>query len=79
MQEALGVPIVMDAKRPTPRHIIIKRPKGKDRDSLRTLVWGMLEGGGVVGWRGAKAEKQDNCNSISNKIKNFKRQAGLQF
>ena len=29
VQEAQRVPIMMDAKRPTPRHIIIKMPKVK--------------------------------------------------
>ena len=27
---------MMDAKRPTPRHIIIKRPKVKDRETLQS-------------------------------------------
>ena len=34
VQEAKIVPIMMDAKRPTPRHIIIKMPKIKDRKRL---------------------------------------------
>ena len=34
VQEAERVPIMMDAKRPTPRHIIIKRPKVKDKERL---------------------------------------------
>ena len=33
VQEAQRVPIMMDAKRPTPKCIIIKRPKVKDRAS----------------------------------------------
>ena len=33
VQEAQRVPNKMDAKRPTLRHIIIKRPKVKDRES----------------------------------------------
>ena len=33
VQEAQRVSIMMDAKGPTPRHIIIKRPKVKGRDS----------------------------------------------
>ena len=33
VQEVQKVPNKMDAKRPTPRHIIIKMPKVKDRDS----------------------------------------------
>ena len=33
VQEAQRVPNKMDAKRSTPRHIIIRRPKVKDRDS----------------------------------------------
>ena len=31
VQEAQRVPNKMDVKRPTPRHIIIKRPKVKER------------------------------------------------
>ena len=34
VQEAQGVPIMMDAKRPTPRHVIIKRPQVKDKETL---------------------------------------------
>ena len=34
VQEAERVPIMMDAKRPTPRHIIIKRPKVQDKERL---------------------------------------------
>ena len=33
VQEVQRVPIMMDAKRPTPRHII-KRPKVKDKERL---------------------------------------------
>ena len=33
-QEAQRVPNKMDAKRPTPRHIIIKMPKVKDKDRI---------------------------------------------
>ena len=33
VQEAQRVPYQMDAKRPTPRHIITKIPKVKDRAS----------------------------------------------
>ena len=36
VQEAQRVPIMMDAKRPTPRHIIIKRPKVKDKQNLKS-------------------------------------------
>ena len=32
VQEAQRVPIMMDAKRPTPKHFIIKRPKVKDKE-----------------------------------------------
>ena len=32
VQEAQRVPIMMDAKRPTPRHIIIKILKVKDKE-----------------------------------------------
>ena len=35
VQEAQIVPNKMDAKRPTPRHIIIKTPKFKDKDILK--------------------------------------------
>ena len=34
VQEAERVPIKMDAKRPTPRHIIIKMPQIKDKDRI---------------------------------------------
>ena len=34
VQEAQSVPNKMDAKRPMPRHIIIKRPKVKDKERL---------------------------------------------
>ena len=33
-QEAQRVSIMMDARRPTPRHIVIKRPKAKDKEKL---------------------------------------------
>ena len=34
VQEAQRVPNKMDAKRPTPRHIIIKMPKVKDKETI---------------------------------------------
>ena len=34
VQEAQRVPIMMDPKRPTPRHIIIKVPKVEDRERI---------------------------------------------
>ena len=34
VQEAQRLPIMMDTKTPTPRHIIIKRPKVKDKERL---------------------------------------------
>ena len=51
VQEAQRVPIMMDAKRPTPRHITIKRPKFKDKERLlkaareKKLVTRWLPGG----------------------------------
>ena len=33
-QEVQRMPIMVDAKRPTPRHVIIKRPKVKDKERL---------------------------------------------
>ena len=36
VQEAQRVPNKMDAKRPTPRHIIIKMPKVKDKERILT-------------------------------------------
>ena len=38
VQEAQRVPTNIDAKRPTSRHIIIKMPKVKDRESEKKLV-----------------------------------------
>ena len=34
VQEAQRIPNKMDAKRPTPRYIIIKMPKVKDKDGI---------------------------------------------
>ena len=34
VQEAQRIPNKMDAKRPTPRHIIIKMPKVKDQERI---------------------------------------------
>ena len=36
VQEAQRLPIMMDTKTPTPRHIIIKRPKVKDKERLKS-------------------------------------------
>ena len=36
VQEAQRVPNKMDTKRPTPSHIIIKRPKVEDKESLKS-------------------------------------------
>ena len=35
IQEAQRIPNKMDSKRTTPRHIIIKMPKFKDKESLK--------------------------------------------
>ena len=51
IQEAQIVPVMMDAKRPTPRHIMIKMPKVKDKDRIlkaareKKLVTGRLSDG----------------------------------
>ena len=50
VQEGWRAPTIMDAKRPTPRHIIIKRPKVKDKERLlkareKKLVTGRLPDG----------------------------------
>ena len=54
VQEAHKVPIMMDAKRPTPRHIIIKRPKVKGKERLlkareKKLFTGRLPDGRALG------------------------------
>ena len=49
VQEAQRVPIKMNPQRTTPRHIIIKMPKIKNKER----GWG-----GVEGW----GENADNCN-----------------
>ena len=36
VQEAQRIPIMMVAKSPTPRHFIIKKPKVKDRKTLKS-------------------------------------------
>ena len=38
VQEAQRVPNKMDAKRPTPRHIIIKMPKVKDKEDKKWIL-----------------------------------------
>ena len=38
VQEPRRVPNKMDAKRPTPRHIIIKMPKVKDKEKILTVA-----------------------------------------
>ena len=48
------VPSMMDAKRPTPRHIIVKKPKVKDKERLlkargKELVTGRLPDGRALG------------------------------
>ena len=48
VQEAQRVPIMVDAKRPTPRHIIVTKPKVKEKEELlkaareKKLVTGRL-------------------------------------
>ena len=37
VQEAQRVPNKMDANRPTPRHIIIKMPRVKDKENLKSI------------------------------------------
>ena len=36
VQKAQRVPNKMDAKRPTPRHVIMKMPKFKDKENLQS-------------------------------------------
>ena len=60
VQEAQRVSIMMDAKRPAPRHIIIKRPKVKEKERLlkareKKLVTRRLPDGG--GGRGRMGEE----------------------
>ena len=65
VQEAQRVPIMMDAKKPIPRHIIIKRPKVKDKEWLikareKKLVTRWLSDGGGEAeneWRGEGIKK----------------------
>ena len=53
VQEVQRVPIMMDAKMPTPRHTIIIRPKVKDKERLlkpkEVSYWKVArrEGGGI--------------------------------
>ena len=62
VQEAQRVPIMMDANRPTPRHIIIKRPKVKDKERIlkaaraKKLVTRWLPVGMGVGETGSRGE-----------------------
>ena len=67
VQEAQRVPIMMDAKRPTPRHIIIKRPNVKDKMRLlkareKKLVTGRLPHGSGKGRMGEEARGLRSTN-----------------
>ena len=71
IQEVQRVPIMMDAKRPTGRHIIIKRPKVKDRETLKSkrkeVVTGRLPDG-----RGSRrmGEEVRGLRSTNRKLQN---------
>ena len=52
VQEAQRVPNKMDAKRPTPRHIIIKRPKVKDKEKLKSSKRKEVSYQKVAKWEG---------------------------
>ena len=57
-QEVQRIPIMMDAKKPAPRHIIIKRPKVKNRERIlkaareKKLLTGRLPDGRGEGENG---------------------------
>ena len=53
VQEVQRVPVMMDAKRPTPRHIIIKRPTAKER-LLKAAIEKKLITRWVPGGRGKR-------------------------
>ena len=62
VQEAQRVPNKMDAKRPTPRHMVIKIPKVKDKErifffSFTDLIYVFLERG-----EGREKERERNIN-----------------
>ena len=50
-QETERIPI-KDAKRPTPRHIIIKRPKVKDKERLKSSKRKAVSYQKVARWEG---------------------------
>ena len=49
-QEVQRIPIMMDAKRPTPRHVIMKMTKVKDNERI-------LKAGEVSYWNVARGER----------------------
>ena len=67
VQGVQKVPIMMDARRPTPRHIIIKRPKVKAKERLlkareKKLVTGKLPHGSGKGRMGEEARGLRSTN-----------------
>ena len=65
VQEVQSVPNKMDAKRPTPRHIIIKRPKVKERlleARDKKLVTGGCQMGGEKGRMGEDGKGLKSTN-----------------
>ena len=60
IQEVQRVPSMMDAKRPTPRHIIIKMSKVKDKERILKAAGGKKQ---LVTFRGVPKK----CQLISHK------------
>ena len=66
VQEAQRVPIMVDAKRPTPRHIIVTKPKVKEKEELlkaareKKLVTGRLPAVRGKGQNGGRGEEIKN-------------------
>ena len=60
------MPIMMDAKRPTPRHIIVTKPKVKEKEELlkaareKKLVTGRLPAARGKGQNGGRGEEIKN-------------------
>ena len=67
VQEMQRIPIMMDAKRPTPEHVIIKLPKVKDNEKLlkareKKLVTGRLPDGSGEGQNGSQEVRRLSIN-----------------
>ena len=67
VQEAQRVPNKMDARRPTPRHIIIKMPKARQKEKLKSIKRKEISYQLVVRWEGGCGRMDEEVRGLSTK------------